>query len=162
MVVRIGDTVVVRMGEIVVVCEVVGNGDTVVVRIGEMVVVCEVVGNGDTVVVRMGEIVVVCEMVVVLRVVLVVVGGNPPPTSRIAALTGAYQQFANFRVPLSLKCTPSVKSVGCTNPVQQSTTVIGEAAVDFPGAQSAMAAFKATVCPGQLQAVHPPGSIGGI
>lgn len=89
------------------------------------------------------ELVVVRETVVVTKVVLLDdVGGRvPPPASAIAAFKGSYQQLASLILPFPFGCTPSPKSVDVSNPVQQSTTVIGDAVVDFVGAHAAMAAL---------------------
>lgn len=82
-----------------------------------LVVLEIVVGDTDLVVV----VVEVINRVVVEVTTLVVEGtaevvGFAPPNSKIALLTGSYQHSANLAVPLSVMCTPSLKSAA-TKPV---------------------------------------------
>jgi len=79
-------------------------------------------------------------LVIVPRVVLVI-GVDPPPYAMMAALSGSYQQFASLTLPLLFGWTPSVVSVDVSNPVAQSTTVIGDADVALVGAHAAIAAL---------------------
>jgi hypothetical protein len=119
---------------------------------GWLVFLVVVVVTTREVVVIAGEVVTtrvvvatLCVVVVALRVVVpnvvLVTGVVPPPNAMIAARRGSYQQFASLVFPLLLGWTPSLVSVVVSKPVAQSTTVIGDAAVDFPGAHAAIAAL---------------------
>ena len=66
------------------------------------------------------------------------------PTESTAAVSAGYQALEIFWLPASFGCTPSVVSVAVLIPVQVSTTVIGDAAVDLPAAQAGIAVLKAT------------------
>jgi hypothetical protein len=62
-----------------------------------------------------------------------------------AATTAGYQRLSIFWIPVvPLGCTPSVVSAAVSNPVHWSTTVIGEAAVEFACAQPGMALLRST------------------
>jgi len=80
--------------------------------------------------------------------------------SLITLASGLYQHFTMASLPLALGYTPSPVIEAVSNPVQQSTTVMGLSVVVAFGAQSAIALFRFTTrC---LQSAQFDGFIGMI
>ena len=72
--------------------------------------------------------------------------------SLITLASGSYQHFTMASLPLALGWTPSPVIDVVSNPVQQSTTVMGLSVVVTFGAQSAIALFRFTTrCPQSAQ-----------
>jgi hypothetical protein len=90
----------------------------------------------------------------------VAVVGVPPDAAMIAFFNGANSVFASFVFPELLRWTPSTVSVASSYPVQQSTTVMGDADVVLFTAHAGMALLRLmTPC---AQAGQLLGSIGVI